>query len=62
MAETTSGSLGRRSRLHPQSTGKRITLTERDLLWFEKIHEHGPLPSSFLLEYSKQTHRSAKRA
>lgn len=55
-------SLGRRDRLRPQSTGKRVTPQERDLLWFRKLHEHGPLPSSFLLQYSKDTHRSEKRA
>ncbi len=54
--------LGRRSRLKPQSTGKRVTPQERDLLWFQKLHEHGPLPSSFLLQYARDTHRSEKRA
>lgn len=54
--------LGRRSRLKPQSTGKRVTPQERDLLWFRKLHEHGPLPSSFLLQYASDTHRSEKRA
>lgn len=62
MTSRTTDKLGRRSRLRPQSTGKRITLTDRDLLWFEKLQEHGPLPSSFLLEYSAGTHRSSKRA
>ncbi len=55
-------SLERRSRLRPTSTGKRVTANERDLLWFSKLAEHGPLPSSFLLEYGKQTHKSEKRA
>lgn len=54
--------LGRRSRLKPQSTGKRVTPQERDLLWFQKLHEHGPLPSLFLLQYARDTHRSDKRA
>ena len=54
--------LGRRNRLHAQSTGKRITPQERDLLWFAKLAEHGPLPSSFLLAYARDTHRSDKRA
>lgn len=31
-------------------------------MWFRKLHEHGPLPSSFLLQYAKDTHRSEKRA
>ena len=54
--------LGRRDRLHAQSTGKCITPQKRDLLWFSKLAEHGPLPSSFLLAYARDTHRSAKRA
>ncbi|MDJ0977261.1 MAG: replication-relaxation family protein [Erythrobacter sp.] len=53
--------LGRRSRMRPQSTGKRITPQPRDLLWFEKLAEHGPLPSTFLLEFCKGTHCSEKR-
>ena len=55
-------SLGRRNRTTPQSTGKRITLQDRDLHWLKVLHEHGPLPSSFLLEYAKDSHRSEKRA
>ncbi len=54
--------LGRRCRTKPISTGKRITPQPRDLLWFEKLAEHGPLPSSFLLAFAKDTHRSEKRA
>jgi len=54
--------LGRRSRLSASSTGKRVSPTTRDLLWFFKIAEHGPLPSSFLLEYSRSSHKSDKRA
>jgi len=54
--------LQRRKRLRPVSTGKRVTPQERDLLWFAKLHEHGPLPSSFLLQYSRDMRRSDKRA
>ncbi|MEM7545371.1 MAG: replication-relaxation family protein [Pseudomonadota bacterium] len=54
--------LGRRARLFPQSTGKRITLTERDVLWFALLHEHGPLPSSYLHERTKDRWVSEKRA
>ncbi len=54
--------LGRRCRTRPTPTGKRITPQPRDLLWFEKLAEHGPLPSSFLLAFAKDTHRSEKRA
>ena len=45
----------------PQPTGKSLTLQERDWLWLQKLREHGPLPSSFLLEYCKDTHRSEKK-
>lgn len=54
--------LGRRCRTMPTPTGKRITPQPRDLLWFEKLAEHGPLPSSFLLAFAKDTHASKKRA
>jgi len=54
--------LGRRDRFDPQPTGKRISLQKRDWLWLKKLHEHGPLPSSFLLAYSKDSHASKKRA
>ncbi len=54
--------LGRRRRLHPRSTGKRVSLQERDWLWLRKLHEHGPLPSSFLLAFAEDSHRSEKRA
>ena len=54
--------LNRRSRLGPTSTGKRVSPTERDLLWLRKLAQHGPLPSSFLLAFSRDTHHSEKRA
>lgn len=60
--ELSSDRLGRRSRLRTTSTGKRVTPTARDLLWFAKLQEHGPLPSSFLLQYASVMHRSEKRA
>lgn len=53
---------GRRRRTEPNSTGKRISPQECDLLWFRKILEHGPLPSSFLLAYADGIRRSPKRA
>ncbi len=55
-------SLGRRKRTTPISTGKRITPQEADLLWFQKLYEHGPLPSSFLIAYAEQLRRSTKRS
>ena len=55
-------SLGRRKRLYPQSTGKRVTLQPRDLIWFSKLHEHGALPSSYLHAFTSDKWRSEKRA
>ncbi len=54
--------LGRRKRTTRVSTGKRVSPQKRDLLWFAKLREHGPLPTSYLLAFSKDTHRSEKRA
>ncbi|MGB0747120.1 MAG: replication-relaxation family protein [Magnetospiraceae bacterium] len=55
-------SLSRRKRTRLQSTGKRVTPQERDILWFSIVHRHGPLPSSFLHAFSKNLRRSEKRA
>lgn len=54
--------LDRRSRLRATATGKHVTPTQRDLLWFHKLAEHGPLPSLFLLAFSQGSHASEKRA
>lgn len=54
--------LARRKRNRPTSTDKRVTPQERDLLWFQKIHQHGPLSSSFLHAFSKRLRRNQKRA
>ena len=53
---------GRRRRDRRSPTGIELGLTERDLLWLEKLHRHGPLASTFLLAYSRSTHRSCGRA
>jgi hypothetical protein len=42
----------RRNRARPASTGRRVSLTSRDVAWFEKLHRHGALPSSFLSAYA----------
>lgn len=55
-------SLNRRHRTRPQSTGKRVSPQARDLLWFRKLHEHGPLSTSFLHAFSKHLCKSEKRA
>lgn len=54
--------LGRRSRLAPMSTGKRVTLQRRDIEWLSWLHRHGPLPSSFMLAATAQLGVSRKRA
>lgn len=44
---------GRRLRDQRNPTGRILRKVEkRDLFWFEKLHRHGPLPSSFLRDYS----------
>jgi len=46
--------LGRRLRFaSPQPRGKRIDLSERDLLIFEALHRHGPLPTHYLYEFTR---------
>lgn len=54
--------IGRRSRLRATATGKHVSPTERDFLWFRTLAEHGPLPSSFLLAFAQGSHASDKRA
>ena len=51
----------RRLRYERRSTGKRVELTARDLVWLRAIHEHGPLPSSFLIEFTKDVRRNDTR-
>ncbi len=55
-------SLNRRRRDRRQSTGKRVTPQPRDLLWFQKLHEHGPLSSVYLHGFSQHIACSKKRA
>lgn len=55
-------SLNRRRRDRRQSAGKRITPQPRDLLWFQKLHQHGPLSSVYLHTFSRHIARSEKRA
>src|SRR5258708_2199088 len=52
----------RRLRYERQSTGKRVSPTDRDLLWFQKLQQHGPLPSNYLLQFSQHLCRSDTRA
>lgn len=53
---------GRRSRLTPCSTGKRVSLTARDREWLAALATHGPLSSSFLLAFGADMGVSEKRA
>jgi len=62
MAGNDLDALNRRKRIRPISTGKRLTPRDRDLLWFRKIHVHGPVSSSFLRVFSKALRTSEKRA
>lgn len=62
MADQTHDHIGRRSRMQPQSTGKRIRLTERDILWMSKINTHGPLSTSELYDFGKHLGTNKQRA
>ena len=62
MNKASHDSLNRRRRDRRLSTGKRVTPQPRDLLWFQKLHEHGPLSSIYLHAFSKHIARSEKRA
>jgi hypothetical protein len=58
----TQDALGRRPRETPHSTGKVVSPQERDMLWFRKLHEHGPLSSRYLHAFSVHLARNEKRA
>ncbi len=58
----THDTLNRRNRYNPSSTGKRVNLKPRDLLWLEFLARHGPLPSDYLHAFTEDTHPSAKAA
>lgn len=52
----------RRLRYEQRSTGKRVEPTDRDVLWFQKLHQHGPLPSNYLIAFTKDQCRSDTRS
>ncbi len=54
--------LNRRRRDRPLSTDKRVTPQPRDLLWFEKLHQHGPLSSRYLHAFSQHLAKNEKRS
>ena len=45
--------LRRRPRYIAEPTGRTVRITDRDLYLFSRLNVHGPLPTSFLIEYSK---------
>jgi hypothetical protein len=53
--------LGKRSRWTRTPLGISHRLRERDLVWLEALHRHGPLPSSYIVAFTKSTHKSDKR-
>ncbi len=52
----------RRLRYEQHSTGKRVEPTERDVLWFQALQRHGPLPSHYLIEFTRHIRRSETRS
>ena len=52
----------RRLRYERRSTGKRIEPTERDVLWFQALERHGPLPSHYLIEFTRDIRRNDTRS
>ena len=46
--------LNRRLRFaKPQPVGERITVHDADMIVFEALHRHGPLPTHYLHEFAK---------
>ena len=62
MLERNLDALGRRNRTRRTPIGKKITPQLSDLIWFRKLHEHGSLPSSFLLSFTRHERKSDKRS
>ena len=58
--------LGRRRRDTATSRGELVRITPRDLLWFEALHRHGPLPLPYLHAFTHASnasyHASTRRA
>ena len=52
----------RRLRYERKSTGKRVSTTDRDLIWFLALQRHGPLPSNFLLAFTRDFRSSYTRS
>ena len=50
--------LARRLRFGRTSTGKRIELTDADILTFAVLQRHGPLPSTYIHQFTKGLRRN----
>ena len=50
----------RRSRAQATPKGRDLRPTERDILWFKKLNEHGPLPTPYLHAYAADTYPSER--
>ncbi|SUS08828.1 conserved hypothetical protein [uncultured Defluviicoccus sp.] len=57
----THDTIGRRTRFLRQPVGKRVRPTGRDLAWFEELHRHGPLSSTYLRAFSPGNDRADLR-
>ena len=44
----------------PVTTGLRVVLRERDLVWLDKLHRHGPLSTPYLIAFTEHTHKRSK--
>ncbi|HLK57619.1 MAG TPA: hypothetical protein VKU00_13725, partial [Chthonomonadaceae bacterium] len=42
----------------PQPIDNSIEICERDLVMFEKLHQHGPLPSTYLYAFTQHLARN----
>lgn len=60
--ETKHDKIGRRPRERRVPSGKQVSPTERDIIWFQVLHQHGPLPTSYLHEFTKHLCKNRKRA
>lgn len=52
-------SIGRQLQNKRSPTGKHKKPNDRSLVWFDKLHRHGPLPSSYLHAYTEHLCRNA---
>ena len=55
-------SLGRRNRHKRQPNGKRLHPQPRDWVWLKKLHQHGPLPTSYLHAFTDDLGKDQARA